>query len=44
MLFSSLFATYLYEKAEKENAVKHGHSLKNKVKHLHCKSDIKLYF
>lgn len=37
-IFSSLFASYLYEKAEKENAIEHGFPYKNKVKYLHRKS------
>lgn len=34
-IFSSLFSTYLYEKAEKENAVERGFPTNNKVKYLH---------
>lgn len=36
-IFSSLFAKYLYEKAEKENAVERGFSVKNKINYLHRK-------
>lgn len=35
LIFSSLFSTYLYEKAEKENAVERGFPTNNKVKYLH---------
>jgi len=31
---SSLFATYLYEKADKENAIAHGFPVKHKAKYL----------
>lgn len=37
LIISTLFATYLYEKAEKENAIEHGFPAKNKVKYLHRK-------
>lgn len=42
--FSTLFSTYLYEKAEKENAIKYGFPVQNKAKYLHRKRILKQIF